>query len=451
MGGPGAGPNGPGARALNGAPPPIAFREALRVWMRVALQSFGGPAGQIAVMHRIVVDEKRWVDESRFLHALSFCTFLPGPEAQQLATYLGWSLHGTRGGLAAGALFVLPGFVAILALSIVYVTLGELPAVAALLSGVKAAVVALVLEAAIRIGRRVLGGALQRAVAVCAFAALFLLGLPFPAVVAAAGAFGALASWLWPERFAPPAADAVVAPTSGPARHHLLRVVAIALPLWLAPSAACLLLLGPSDVFTRIGLFFSETAVVTFGGAYAVLAYVAQRAVESYGWLSAREMLDGLGLAETTPGPLIMVVQFVGFVAAYRHADVSSPLAAGVLASLLTTWVTFVPSFGFVLLGAPYVERLRRAARLAAALQMIMAAVVGVIANLALWFALHVVFERVAPLELAGLRLALPDWTSLDPKALLLSAAACLALLRFKAGLVATLVGSALAGLALRW
>ncbi len=415
----------------------------------MAVQSFGGPAGQIAVMHRIVVEEKRWVDESRFLHALGFCTFLPGPEAQQLATYLGWSLHGTRGGLAAGTLFVLPGFVAVLALSLVYVTLGELPAVAALFFGIKAAVLALVLEAAVRIGRRVLAGALQRVVAAAAFAALFLFAVPFPAVIVAAGAFGALASWLRPELFPRPDDDAEPVAARPIARYQAARVLAIGVPLWLAPTAACALLLGPSDVFTRLGRFFSETAIVTFGGAYAVLAYVAQRAVETYGWLSAREMLDGLGLAETTPGPLIMVVQFVGFLAAYRHADASSPLAAGVLASILTTWVTFVPSFLFIFLGAPYIERLRRAARLAAALQWIMAAVVGVIVNLALWFALHVVFERVEVVDATWLRVSLPDWSSLDPWALALSFGACLALLRFHAGLAATLVGSALAGLAL--
>ena len=417
--------------------------------MRVALQSFGGPAGQIAVMHRIVVDEKRWVDESRFLHALSFCTFLPGPEAQQLATYLGWVLHGTRGALAAGTLFVLPGFAAILLLSLVYVQLGEVPAVAALFFGVKAAVLALVLEAALRIGRRVLAGALQRAVAGVAFAALFLFAVPFPVVVILAGVFGVVASRWWPDRFARPPDEAPADPVRRPGRRHALRVLAVFLPLWFAPTAACALLLGPSDVFTRLGLFFSETAVVTFGGAYAVLAYVAQRAVETYGWLSAREMLDGLGLAETTPGPLIMVVQFVGFLAAYRHADVSSPIVAGILGSVLSTWVTFVPSFLWIFLGAPYVERLRRAARLAAALQSIMAAVVGVIANLALWFALHVLFARVGSFDAAGLHVALPDWTSLDPRALVLSLGACLALLRFHAGLAATLAGSALAGLAL--
>lgn len=432
---------------LSPSPAPIPFSEALGVWARVAAQSFGGPAGQIAVMHRILVDEKRWFDEARFLHALSFCTLLPGPEAQQLATYLGWSLHGTRGGLAAGALFVLPGFAAILALSIVYVQFGALPAVAALFSGIKAAVLALVLEAALRIGRRVLAARLQRWVAVLAFAALFLFAVPFPLVVLASGAIGVVASrvgWI---------VSTASAPEPGPGRDHgsgttrALRVLAIFLPLWFGPTLACAWWLGPSDVFTRLGVFFSQTAVVTFGGAYAVLAYVAQRAVESYGWLSAPEMLDGLGLAETTPGPLIMVVQFVGFLAAYRHAGVSFPIAAGIAGSLLASWVTFVPSFLWIFLGAPYVERLRGEPRLAAALQCIMAAVVGVIANLALWFALHVVFARVEITEAAGLYLTVPAWESLDPWALALSLGACVALLRFRIGLTATLAGSALAGL----
>jgi chromate transporter len=400
-------------------------------------------------MHRILVDEKRWIDEHRFLHALSFCTLLPGPEAQQLATYLGWSLHGTRGGLTAGAFFVLPGFAAILALSLVYVRFGNLPAVAALFYGIKAAVLALVLEAALRIGRRVLAGRLQRVVAALAFAALFLFAVPFPVVVLAAGAFGFFVSRVRPELFASVPAETAATPAPRAGLGRALRVLGVFLPLWLGPTVACALLLGPADVFTRLGLFFSQTAVVTFGGAYAVLAYVAQRAVESYGWLSAGEMLDGLGLAETTPGPLIMVVQFVGFLAAYRHADVSSPILAGILGSVLTTWVTFVPSFLWIFLGAPYVERLRRAPRLAASLQTIMAAVVGVIANLAVWFALHVIFARVDSLQVAGLHLTVPDWRSLDPYALALSLAACLALLRFHVGLAATLVGSALAGLGL--
>jgi chromate transporter len=439
-------------RAVTETAAPVSFAEALRVWARVAALSFGGPAGQIAVMHRILVDEKRWVEERRFLHALSFCTLLPGPEAQQLATYLGWSLHGTRGGLAAGTLFVLPGFAAILALSLVYAEFGELPAVAALFFGIKAAVLALVLEAALRIGRRVLAGRLQRITAGLAFGALFLFAVPFPVVVFAAGGFGILASRLRPELFAAIPVEPFAAPERGSAGiARALRLLAVFMPLWLGPTALCALLLGPSDVFTRLGLFFSETAIVTFGGAYAVLAYVAQRAVETYGWLSAREMLDGLGLAETTPGPLIMVVQFVGFLAAYRHADVSSPVLAGILGSLLTTWVTFVPSFLWIFLGAPYVEWLRREPRLAAALQLIMAAVVGVIANLAVWFALHVLFARVDVLQAAGLRVSVPDWTSLDPAALALSLGACLALLRFHVGLAATLGGSALAGLAIRW
>ena len=400
-------------------------------------------------MHRILVDEKRWIEESRFLHALSFCTLLPGPEAQQLATYLGWSLHGTRGGLAAGTLFVLPGFAAMLALSLVYVRLGDLPVVAALFYGIKAAVLALVLEAALRIGRRVLAGRLQRVVAGLAFLALFLFAVPFPVVVLAAGALGLLASRLWANRFAVGPLEPAVDRVRGTGAGRALRVLGVFLPLWLGPTALCALLLGPSNVFTRLGVFFSQTAVVTFGGAYAVLAYVSQRAVESYGWLSAREMLDGLGLAETTPGPLIMVVQFVGFLAAYRHADVSSPIVAGVLGSLLTTWVTFVPSFLWIFLGAPYVEWLRRDPRITAALQSIMAAVVGVIANLALWFALHVLFARVDVVRFAALKLSIPDWTSLDPFALALSLGACLALLRFHVGLAATLAGSALVGLGL--
>ncbi len=429
----------------------VAFSEAVRVWARVAALSFGGPAGQIAVMHRILVEEKRWIGEKRFLHALNFCMLLPGPEAHQLTIYLGWLLHGARGGLVAGLLFVLPGFLAIMGLSLVYVAFGQTPLVAGLLYGIKAAVLAIVLQALIRIGSRALTGIAARVIAVSAFAALFLFGAPFPAIVLGAGLIGAIGAWAGWGAFTG-TADGGEDGTREAARGraggagHLTLCAAVAFA-WLAPVAILLVALGPEDVFARLAVFFSQMAVLTFGGAYAVLAWVAQEAVQNQGWLSAGEMLDGLGMAETTPGPLIQVVQFVGFLAAFREAGGMNPYLAGVLGAVLVTWVTFTPSFLWIFLGAPWIERLRGNAVLAGALAAITAAVVGVIANLALWFALHVVFSELRPWTGLGMRIEVPIRSSLDPAALILTGLAIVAVFRLRLGMGAVLGLSALLGL----
>jgi chromate transporter len=438
----------------------VSWREALRTWAAIGCLGFGGPAGQIALMHRILVEEKRWISEERFLFALNYCMLLPGPEAQQLATYVGWLLHRTPGGLAAGTLFVLPGALVVLGLSVLYATLHTLPLVAALFAGLKPAVLAVVVEAVLRIGRRALRSRFLMLLAAAAFLAIFLLQVPFPAIVAGAAALGLAASrWhpaLLPPAPAAPAASGVVdAAIEADAAHHqpsrarALRVLAVWGALWGVPVLALLAVLGPHSVFTRIALFFSQMAVVTFGGAYAVLAYLAQQAVESYGWLSAGEMLDGLGLAETTPGPLILVTQFVGFLAAWRNAGALDPLVAGLLGALLTTWVTFVPCFLWIFLGAPYVERLRGNRALAGALAAITASVVGVILNLAVWFALHVGFATLEPRRFGPLALLVPDPASVDFRALVIAALALLAMLRFRVGMLTTLAASAAAGAAL--
>lgn len=443
----------------------IPLGEAAKVWARVAALSFGGPAGQIAVMHRILVEEKRWIGEARFLHALNYCMLLPGPEAQQLATYIGWLLHRTKGGLVAGLLFVLPGFLAILALSFVYVLAGRLPTVEGLFFGLKAAVLAIVLQAVVRVGSRSLKGAPLKALAAAAFLAIFVFNLPFPAIVLAAAAIGFLAGKAGFAAFRTSghsaAGGAIVHDRdtllgeelpdhARPNPRWALTISAIFLLLWLTPVAALLLLLGPDNVFSRIALFFSQMAVVTFGGAYAVLAYVAQEAVESYHWLSAAEMLDGLGMAETTPGPLIMVTQFVGFLGAYRDASGMDPLLAAALGAMLTTWVTFTPCFLWIFLGAPFVEQLRGNRALSGALAAISGAVVGVILNLALWFALHALFGRVRQQSFAGATLDVPVWGSLNLPALLLTLAALAAVFLLRAGMLVVLAGCAAAGIALR-
>jgi chromate transporter len=444
--------------------PAPSFREALRVWLKIGLLGFGGPAGQIALMHRILVAEKRWIGEARFLHALNYCMLLPGPEAQQLATYVGWLLHRTAGGLAAGVLFVLPGFLVVLTLSALYAAYRELPAVAALFFGLKPAVLAVVVEAVLRIGRRALRTRLHVAIAAAAFAAIFLFALPFPWLVLGAGLLGALGARLAPAAFVPgaagaptgaaPAADALLdgggAPHARASLAGTLRVLLLFGGLWLVPVAALVLALGRGHVFAQIATFFSTAAVVTFGGAYAVLAYLAQQAVEVYGWLAPGEMLDGLGLAETTPGPLILVTAFVGFQAAFRHAPGLDPLLAGTLGAALTAWVTFVPSMMWILLGAPWVEALRGRRALDGALAAITAAVVGVVLNLALWFALHVVFASVQPHSLGPLRLRLPDPATLSPPSLAIAACALVAMLRLHVGMLPTLAASAAAGAAWR-
>ncbi len=420
--------------------------EAVWVWLRIGCLSFGGPAGQIALLHREVVDERRWVSDRRFLHALNFCTLLPGPEAQQLATYLGWLMHGVKGGLAAGLLFIIPGALVMLALSVLYVTLGELPLIAALFFGLKCAVLVLVVDALLRVARRALKGPAAWLVAGLAFVALCFFAVPFPVVILVAGAVGALAPLHFSgpahgsARDGPPAAiDGALEADPGRSRRLAAtgrRAGLLILAAWVVPTT---LLLAHGGVYADIAWFFSKMAVVTFGGAYAVLAYVAQEAVNGLGWLSAPEMLTGMGLAETTPGPLILVLQFVGFLAGFRAADGLSGLPGGVAASLLTLWVTFAPCFAFVFLGAPMIERLQRNAALAGALAAITAAVVGVIGNLAVWFALHVLFGETIRVQWGALAFDAPSLSSVDLRALLLSAAAAVVLLRLRLGIAVTL------------
>jgi chromate transporter len=440
--------------------PAIPFRTAVRTWFAISLQTFGGPAGQIAVMQRTLVDDKRWIGQRRFLHAMNYCMLLPGPEAQQLATYVGWLLHGTRGGLVAGGLFVLPGVVALLALSAVYVAFGSTVAVTALFAGLAPAVLAIVAQAVIRVGRRALTSPALVALAVLSFLALALFGVPFPLVVLAAGLIGwVLARWrpaAVPERGRAESVDTGPAPiipddvlhTERPSTPRTLRVLGAGLVVWGVPVGAFALLTGTGSVFTQQGLFFSGAAVVTFGGAYAVLAYVAQQAVQVYGWLAPGEMVRGLALAETTPGPLIMVVQFVAFLGAYRAPGDLDPWVAAVLASLLVTWVTFVPSFLFVLLGAPYMERLRGNRSLSAALTGITAAVVGVIANLGVYFAVHTLFRETGSVDRFGLSLELPDLATPRPVALAVAVVAAVLVFRLNWSVLRTLGVCALLGLA---
>ena len=455
--------------SLASPPRTVPFSEALRVWTRVALQSFGGPAGQIAVMHRILVDEKNWIDEERFLHALNYCMLLPGPEAQQLATYVGWLLHGVRGGLVAGLLFILPGFLSILALSVLYVAFHDVGVVAALFFGLKAAVLAVVVQAVVRIGRRVLRNGVMSSIAVAAFVAIFVFDVPFPLVIAAAASIGIVGERVAPRVFvvirghAParveaagssPVLDAFEGAPPEYTRPSLVRALRVTLVCgtsWVVPVLALFVVRGADDVFSQEAIFFSKTAVVTFGGAYAVLTYIAQQAVERYAWLAPGEMLDGLGMAETTPGPLIQVVQFVGFMGAYRHAGALDPLVAGVLGSVLTTWVTFVPCFFWIFLGAPFIEALRGNTRLNAALSTITAAVVGVVGNLALWFALHTVFGVVHERQFGPMRLFVPELETWEPLALALAAGAFVAMFRFRLGMLTVLGASAGLGMLTRW
>jgi chromate transporter len=416
----------------------VSFAEALKVWTQIGCLGFGGPAGQIALMHRILVDEKKWVDEPRYLHALNFCMLLPGPEAQKLATYVGWLLHGTRGGLAAGILFVLPGALVMLAVSLLYVLGQGIAAVEGALFGIKAAVLVIVVEALIRIGRRGLKTRLLLALAAAAFIGIFFLDLPFPLIVAAAGVVG----------FYTTPKVAAGTPVAEPGRwQQAAKAALVGLVLWWGPVAAAAALLGAAHVMTDIGLFFSKLAVVSFGGAYALLAYMAQQAVENYGWMSAPEMVDGLGLAETLPGPLIKVTQFVGFLAAYRDPLPFSAVTAGVVGSALTTWVTFVPPMLLIFAGAPFIEQLRSNRRLSGALAAITAAVVGVILNLTLWFALHVLFPDVREVRTGPVRWYAFDPASLDLLAFALAAVAGVLMLRLRRGLVETVAVMAFAGM----
>ncbi len=430
--------------------PPVSFAEALRVWFKIGCLGFGGPAGQIALMHRILVDEKKWIDEPRFLHALNFCMLLPGPEAQKLATYAGWLLHGVRGGLAAGILFVLPGAFVMLGLSLLYALGRGVPVVDGALFGIKAAVLVIVVEALIRIGRRALKTRLLIGLAGAAFVGIFFLDLPFPLIIAGAAAVGFLVARSSPGLLGLKALTGAPAELA-PGRWRQAAIATVrGVVLWWAPVVLAVVMLGPNHVLVDIGTFFSKLAVVSFGGAYALLAYMAQEAVQTYHWMTAPEMVDGLGLAETTPGPLILVTQFVGFLAAYRDAAPFSPVAAGVLGSLLTTWVTFVPPMLLIFAGAPFIERLRANQRLSGALAAITAAVVGVILNLTVWFALHVLFGDVEERHAGWLRWYAFDALALDLKVSALALIAATLAFVLHRGLVEMVVVMAALGIAVR-
>jgi chromate transporter len=456
----------------NGVPPPridvprgdgssrdvVPFREAAWAWFAISLQTFGGPAGQIAVMQHALVDQRRWIGQRRFLHALSFCTLLPGPEAQQLAIYIGWLLNGTRGGMVAGGLFVLPGLVAMMVLSAIYVAWGESTIVTALFAGLAPAVLAIVAHALVRIGKRAFGHIALLGLAVAAFIALSAFAVPFPIVIAAAAAVGlSLGRWAPGTMraadigdagdFEPPLIADDALHSGQPSWGHAGKVVSIGLVAWGVPIAALAILTGAHSVFTQQGLFFSGTAVVTFGGAYAVLAYVAQRAVEVFGWLTPGEMVRGLALAETTPGPLIMVVQFVAFLGAYRHPGSLNPWVAAVLGALLTTWVTFVPCFIFIFLGAPSVEKLRGNRAISSALTGVTAAVVGVIGNLAVYFAVHTLFGRVGTRTWGLLTAQVPAFGTLHPVAVVIALVAAFLLFRRRWSVLRTMGACAALGL----
>lgn len=415
------------------------FREFVLSSLKVGCLGFGGPAGQIALMHREWIDEKKWIDEPRYLHALSYCTLLPGPEAQQLATYVGWLLHGIRGGLAAGLLFVLPGAVLVTALAWLYAAHGDQPWLAAAFWGVKAAVLALVAEALQRVGKRALKGRIDLVIAILAFLALAVFSAPFPAVILAAALAGLMAI-----------RGAARPETQAQARVPLVRTLGTAglwLVIWLAPLVAVVLVFGPAHWLSRVGEVFAALAAVTFGGAYAMLAWLQQQAVEVQGWLSTAQMIDGLGLAETTPGPLVLVNGFVGFMAGWNNGGWVWGLAGAGMA----LWQTFAPSFLYIFAGAPYAERLRQSSAATGLLRAVTAAVLGVIASLALWFALHVVFTEAVMLATPwGGRLSVPVWGSFDLWALVLAVAAGVALIRFHVNVMVVIVGCAAVGLA-KW
>ena len=436
-------------------PSPIPFREALAVWIKISLLSFGGPAGQIALMHRLIVEDKKWISNARFMHALNFCMLLPGPEAQQLTIYLGWLMHRVWGGVTAGILFILPGAITVLAVSILYAGFQDIALVEALFFGIKAAVLAIVLQAVWKISQKVLHRPGLMMLAALAFLAVYIFNIPFPLVIFLAG----LAGWIIARNNALDtdiSAPTTATTATAPSPPRSLKVLAICGGIWLTPVAVMLYVLGPKHVYVQEALFFSQMAMVTFGGAYAVLTYMAQQAVGHYGWLNAGEMLDGLGMAETTPGPLIMVVQFVGFMGAYRNPGMLDPFVAGTLGALITTWVTFAPCFLWIFLGAPYIEHLRGNRHLSAALEGITAAVVGVMLNLALWFGLNVIFLDVitVPLVIGGGEnggveigvLTLPVLNSIDWVTAFIASASLLAMMRFKMSMITTLAASAIAG-----
>ncbi len=419
------------------------FAEALKFWAKLGFISFGGPAGQIAIMQTELVEKKRWISQSRFLHALNFCMLLPGPEAQQLAIYIGWLLHKTKGGIVAGAFFVIPSIFVLWTLSYTYAALGSIPWIAAIFYGLKPAVTAIVLTAVIRIGKKALRNEVMWIIAALAFIAIYFFKAPFPLIVLSAGAIGLIGGLFWKSKFTRAGKDphsggqAVIdddhasPPHTRPSLGRAVRVAVLWLALWITPTIIVGVIRGWDSTLFKEGLFFSKAAVVTFGGAYAVLPYVAQQALFHYGWLKPGQMLDGLGLAETTPGPLIMVVQFVGFVGAWRNPEGLPPLLAATLGALLTTWVTFTPCFLWIFLGGPHIEQLRGNARLTSALMAITAAVVGVVLNLAVWFGLHVFF---------------PDAHTVDWFAVGLCVAAFIAILRYKIDIIPIVIGAGVIG-----
>ncbi|WPY98382.1 chromate efflux transporter [Christiangramia sp. OXR-203] len=437
----------------------LPFREALKVWVKVAIHSFGGPAGQIAVMHKILVEEKKWISENRFLHALNYCMLLPGPEAQQLATYIGWLLHKTKGGLVAGLLFILPGFISILVLSILYAAYRDLGIVDAIFVGIKPAVLAIVIGAVIKIGKRALKNEVMVLMAALAFVAIFFFEVDFPYIVLAAGLTGFIGGKFWEEKFhvlkghgdgSEKGKEYLVdshIQQFRPSFKNTIKTVLLYLSLWALPLVMVALWVGVDSIFFAEGVFFSKTAVVTFGGAYSVLAYIAQKAVEDYGWLRSGEMLDGLGMAETTPGPLIQVVQFVGFMGAYRFAGTMDPLWAGILASLLVTWTTFVPCFLFIFTGAPYIEYLRGNKNLTSALSGITAAVVGVVLNLGVWFSIYTLFGEVNESRSFGVRWLIPEWETINITSLIIGLIAAFVYFILKWDMLKTILISVLCGI----
>jgi len=433
------------------AVPAPSFSEAFWIWFKIGCLSFGGPAGQIALMHRITVDEKKWIDEPRFLHALNFSMLLPGPEATQLATYIGWLLHGVRGGLVAGILFVLPGALFMLGLSVLYAVGQGVPLIEGALFGIKAAVLVIVVEALIRIGRRALKTRLLLMLAAAGFIGIFFLDLPFPLIVIGSAAIGYAVARNAPAMLGlHPDGVPAAAPMPGRWRHSLTAIV-VGLVLWWLPVLLAVVLLGPANILVSIGTFFSKLAIVSFGGAYALMAYMAQQVVETNGWMTAAEMVDGLGLAETTPGPLILVTQFVGFLAAFRDAAPFTPLVAGLLGAAMTTWVVFVPSMLWIFAGAPFIEQLRANRKLSGALAAITAAVVGVILNLSIWFALHVLFGHVQEMRSGIFRWYAVDFATLDIAAAALAVIAAALAFVFHRGLITTVVLMALLGVAVKF
>ena len=426
------------------------FGESFMVWLKIGCLSFGGPAGQIALMHRVLVDEKKWLPEAQFLHALNFCMLLPGPEATQLATYAGWVLHGVRGGLVAGILFVLPGAFVMLGLSLLYAYGRGLGPIDGALFGIKAAVLVIVVEALVRIGRRSLKSQLLVALAGLGFIGIFFFALPFPLIVVTAALIGFFVASRAPGQLALSDTGPVVSAKRTKRWRQPTAALAIGLTLWWAPVVLAFALLGGSHVLVAIGVFFSKLAVVSFGGAYALMAYMAQQVVETNGWLTAPEMVDGLGLAETTPGPLILVTQFVGFLAAFREAAPFSALTAGLLGAAMTTWVTFVPSIVFIFAGGPFIEEMRGNRRLAGALAAITAAVVGVILNLSVWFALHVLFGTVTEMHAGPLRWFAFDPLALDMRAAVLAAIAGLLAFGLHRSLIEVVLAMAALGVAAR-